>query len=833
MANLKLKIYDATNGLDFEIPLDSDKNSPFSLSKQLADLTDLTRRFGVQSYNFRLPISKEISENYDFFNQSQHLNNKNVDADKDCLILDGNDEIERGKIRIIDFINTDGFEEVELLFYGSNYDWKEQIKNLTLADLDYVNNSITYTPTTIKNSWNNTVANGNEWVFPLENRGGRKLPTSVHTEDFRPAIFFHSILTLALKSINYTFESDFMDTVHFKKLVITFFGKRFKRFASDSTIVDNKVVVGRPQRGTLVFRQNASSIFFTNPFFIDYGGTNIPTWIDTPLPYTDVNDNFNPTTPLAVHDGNIMQCGKFTAPVKGIYDITFESLLSIGHQIFYNTEDGSGSGKIYIIFFFVKYNSSGVAYNSPFGSSFDNTIVMLELDHQTDYAANIQQPPYSYYIEGGGEGLFVSEKIQIEMNAGDYLVLHSHIRFETDQPLVANGIYFLLVTAGNSRMSFTLNEKITEGQTFNLTDVVDDKIKVLDIINDVSRLFNLYFDTDTTLRKIRIEPRDNYYYDIENAIDYTQYIDVSKPIKTVYNSSFHKRNFIFGYEQDSKDAFVVGRNKEQSNNIAEYKHELPSKFQDGTTEIKTSVLAPTYVGRDNDSLQPIQIAYAPYTARYWNKYSETAPLEMFEDNAPRLLEFVYMWQNDGTTQCRFRFYDEVNDRTLIPAVLPYAPFDGTNYLAFNYFNLYWHNIGVKKGLFETYYGSTISEIISGTKSSLSIWVTQKLWKQFSFRNIIYIDAPVDIKGYWVVEMLDNYQPERSGLVRVDLLKRINYDPQVEGEAVLPDFPPIIGNEKVVADTNPMLFLSTDGNGNTTKIAMTSKDLNGNESTLNA
>lgn len=825
MANLKLKIYDAANGLDFEIPLDSDNNSPFSLSKQLADLTDLTRRFGVQSYNFRLPISKEISENYDFFNQSQHLNNKNVDADKDCLILDDNDEIERGKIRIIDFINTDGFEEVELLFYGSNYDWKEQIKNLTLADLDYVNNSITYTPTTIKNSWNNTVANGNEWVFPLENRGGRKFPTSVHTEDFRPAIFFHSILTLALKSINYTFESDFMDTVYFKKLVITFFGKRFKRFASDSTVIDNKVVVGRPTKGDFSFFYSGGVgiIFATRPFV---SSPNTETFLDTPLPYTDVSDNFNTSSNLVNYNGTQLKAGRFTAPIKGIYDVSLK--LKYIQDYILHFENFYGSGNLITTFFFVKYNSSGVAYNTTVGTSFDNTIINIDIPYSiVDNGDGTSTGTPDYYTYKNG--VYFTGDIQVEMEQDDYLVLHVHTRFDGDN-LYANSF---TQSTQDVRLEFTLNEKITEGQTFNLSDVVDDKIKVLDIINDVSRLFNLYFDTDTTLRKIRIEPRDSYYYDIEDAIEYTQYIDVSKPIKTVYNSSFHKRNFVFGYEQDSNDAFVVGRNKDQSSNIAEYTHELPSKFQDGTTEIKTSVLAPTYVGRDNDSLQPIQIAYAPYTARYWNKYSETAPLEMFEDNAPRLLEFVYMGQNDGTIINRFRFYDEVNDRTLIPSVLPYAPFDGTNYLSFNYFNLYWHNIGVNKGLFETYYGSTISEIISGTKSSLSIWVTQKLWKQFSFRNIIYIDAPVDVKGYWVVEMLDNYQPERSGLVRVDLLKRINYEPQVEGEAVLPDFPPIYGNERVVADTNPMLFLSTDGDGNTTKIAITSKDLNGNESTLNA
>jgi hypothetical protein len=379
-------------------------------------------------------------------------------------------------------------------------------------------------------------------------------------------------------------------------------------------------------------------------------------------------------------------------------------------------------------------------------------------------------------------------------------------------------------------MEFILNEKIKEGQTFNLTDVIDNEVKILDIINDVSRLFNLYFDTDTTLRNIKIEPRDSYYKEIEDAVEYTEFIDVGKPIETVYNSSFHKRNFKFSYTKDAADIFVVGRNKSQGNEIAEYKHTLPSKFQDGTTNIQTSVLAATYIARDNNSNN---IFTAPYTARYWNKFSETMPTEMLEDHAPRLLEYVYFWQGQGSLSYKFKFYDEVNDRLLIPAVLSYNPYDGANHLTFASWNLYWSNIGILNGLFTAYYAKTMTEIINGTKVSLSLWVDSKLWKQFSFRNVIYIDEPIDIKGYWVVESLENYQPERSSLLRINLLKRINYDPQVEGTAVLPDYPPIIGNERISYDTNPMLFLAQDGDGNTIKIAMTGIDINGNESTLNS
>ncbi|PIQ26153.1 hypothetical protein COW64_12295, partial [bacterium (Candidatus Blackallbacteria) CG18_big_fil_WC_8_21_14_2_50_49_26] len=204
MDNVVIKIFDSVNNLDFEIPLSSDSDSRFTLSKSISDLTDLTSRSGVQSRNFKITLSKDIADTYDFFNQAMHHNYKDVDADKEAVILINGNELERGKIRIVNYTNTNNEEEVELLFFGNNYDWKEEIKDLTSADLTWTNNAIIYTPATIKGSWSNNVNDGHEWVFPLENRGGRKLISMVHTEDFRPAIFLYQYLKRAFFAIGYT-----------------------------------------------------------------------------------------------------------------------------------------------------------------------------------------------------------------------------------------------------------------------------------------------------------------------------------------------------------------------------------------------------------------------------------------------------------------------------------------------------------------------------------------------------------------------------------------------------------------------------------------------------
>lgn len=793
-----LKVYDSVNGLDFEIPLSSDGDSPFSLDKSLSDLTELTSRSGVQSRNFKIVLSKEIAETYEFFNQAMHHNYKDVDADKEAVILVYGDELERGKVRIVNYTNTNNEEEVELLFYGNNYDWKEAIKNLTMADLTWNNNTISYTPQTIKGSWTNSVLNGDDWVFPLENRGGRKLLSMVHTEDFRPAIFLYRFLERALFAIGYTFQSDFFETSAFKQLVITHFGNRFR--IKIDTINTNKVTIEfdsnviQDQYGKYInsssYFNDASAVFWcpTLSPIIDY---------DTFTEILDSGNNFSPSIGSSRFFGNsniTLNTGQFTAPISCVYSIKININLEIYSSPSYSTTKNT----YYYDFFCKKFDALGnfISFSSVVRGS-DN--------------------------QNGTNNIFINEEIIIEMKAGERIEFWR--QYHSDG--VNNEFNQIIFKILSCNVTIELQDKIIETSTFNLSDVVDDKIKVIDIINDVSRMFNLFWDADTVLKKITVEPRDNYYNTISTAYDVTEQIDRNAEIKTVFNSSFHKKDLVFKYADDSKDVFVEERDKEKATNLAEYKHSLPNKFQKGTNTISTSVLAATYILRDVDSIDIYKQNKAPYTARYWNSFTQTTPLEILEDHLPRILCYDYDVQNgtrlNTTNAYRFRFYDEQNDRTIIPYVLPHQIKIGTDIIAPTSMNLYWHTTNEQDGLFKTYWSKTITEIVSGLKATLKMWFDNKQWKDFSFRNVAYISEPIDLKGYWIFEKKSNFQPENGGLVTVELLKRIEYEPQTEAATVL-ETTPIGGSLRVTGGNDTAMTIEVfDNNNNLITVNMQSNN----------
>jgi len=831
MEEIVLKITDTSNSLDFEIPLASLSNNVFALSKQLSDLSDLTKRYGVQSRHFKIPISKEVAQKYDFFNQSQHYNYKDIDTDKPCVILQGKEEIERGKVRIINNTNINGVEQVELLFFGNNYEWKEAIKDLTLADLTFVNNAITYTPAIIKASWLNTVDNGDEWVFPLEHRGGRLNPNSISTSDFRPALFFYKILELTLKTANYSFESTTLSGTDFKKLVISHFGERFRNTVED---IVASLVIANKTYGNNADNNNAGDYYpadyiASQRFGKDLlGGTGhyrsaLPMniclkvgpafglshqWVEV----SDVSSNFNHLGGTQLYDlgqGKYYYSGRYIAPQNGTYKVNFKG--DFGVWLTGNPQtpsDPQGTELTHQIFV-KKYDSLGVSTQVTTGVFQENTIATHT---PSDAFTNIA----------------VDDSVEIWLEAGEGIELWKCINNDSISPRYHS---WGQVAYRNMELTIELIAAKKENDTFSISDVVDDKIKVIDIINDVSRIFNLLWDADPVLKKIRVEPRDNFYDTIANAVEYGENIDLSKEVKTTYNSSFHKRGLDFKYAQDSADGFVGGRNKKQANLLFNYSHALPSKFKEGITTISTSVLSPSYLIKDTDAIEEGLNPLAPWTTRYWSTFAEVSPIDMLENHAPRLLYYSYDTQTDGADSFKFRMFDEYTDRTIIPALLPYSVIVEGTTQATSEFNLAFHNIGTQSGLMETYWGKTLTEIIQGKKTTCSMWFNRKLWADFKFKKVVYIREPVELKGYYIVEKIDNYQPERSGYVKVSLLSRAEYETELESNPVALEFPLIEGDEIQPQIGVPMTTSITDANGNEALVNMQGLNSKGRTTTL--
>ncbi len=104
------------------------------------------------------------------------------------------------------------------------------------------------------------------------------------------------------------------------------------------------------------------------------------------------------------------------------------------------------------------------------------------------------------------------------------------------KPKFFDQIYF---GGANTGMAITISDKVwvrpvfyaqpTEGSTVTFADVAAHSATQMDFINAMRQMFNLCFHTDNRARRVRIEPRDDFYSD-SRIVDWTRRIDLDKPV---------------------------------------------------------------------------------------------------------------------------------------------------------------------------------------------------------------------------------------------------------------------------------------------------------------
>lgn len=132
---------------------------------------------------------------------------------------------------------------------------------------------------------------------------------------------------------------------------------------------------------------------------------------------------------------------------------------------------------------------------------------------------------YDGYVQERGE-----TEVEITVRSSPERILPS-------QPKFFDQIYFGGAEPG---MKFTLGRNTTlrplfagypcEGSTVRFEDVAAHEASCLDLINAVRHMFNLAFFTDSLEKRVRIEPKTEFYK-TDTIIDWSGKMDLSKPIR--------------------------------------------------------------------------------------------------------------------------------------------------------------------------------------------------------------------------------------------------------------------------------------------------------------
>jgi hypothetical protein len=743
MAKVEIEIRDSSNSVEGVLEIGSDLSFPLSLTKSIASLNSLAKRGGVFSKTFKIPATKNNNKLLVNLYSANQRNIKAMKQKKDALILVDGVIIERGYIKILDSLVGKRPEKYTLKFFGDNLDWVTQLGELDLHNVYSEANALafpipgavtdtqTYSQNAIQLLWSNTWDQGRDFVYPWISYGQYINGLGVTVEDMRLAIRWRGIIERGLVQTGYTLVSDFMDTDDFKQLIFPHVGDGFKY---SQAIRDEEAIYVTLPTSTPANLFNGLSpaiLRFIGGTVTGSGASNYVTATGVyTIPRTAMfNFKFNFTfTPLASMLDFPIELKRFVNGVEDTPTATFTSC---------DTNS------------ILTFNARNLVLCSQ---GFSNNVI----DNPGEPDDGNRIPITNVETETGFQ----------RYNTGDTVEFYFVYQNTNPQGNTLPIGNFTITT--DSWMKVEMSDRIIENGTYKVSDIVKRDMPVLDLFNDLTKCFNLYWRTDVKTKQVFVEPRDTFYKPITDAIDWSDKLDIKKTPKLMFITEAYKRELIFKYVGDLNDEFVKARNEEKQNELGSYVHTFPDRFIKGRQALSTKQISPTYWMQDDNAITTLGIHTAPVTARLWNEVlPNNSPPPAFYDYNPRILNFRYGGQTGENGQLLAWKWENVES-----PVIPYAimsPIYGGNVSAA--YNLSFNG---SDGLFETYYGRSIKLIEDGIRLE-AFFHLKSTDIRTDLRTPIYLSKPDELQGYWVIDKIHDWSPVKDKTTRVTLIKLINYD----------------------------------------------------------
>lgn len=388
---------------------------------------------------------------------------------------------------------------------------------------------------------------GNGYVYPMIWRGQTD-PVNWRTQDWNPAVYLKTYVDKIIKGAGYKYKSNFFNSEYFRKLIIP-----------GDSMVDSNNGAANIELNNEQIKKYEFEVGFSGPDYAFYEtdsttGKNWPaTKIylndDAQAPNNDAGNQYNGNT------------GVFTVGKTGQYK--WETSLDL--YLMFHPNPVIFSGEMRII---GAPSWEAEVYIQEEGNT-QNVIASKKFKWSFGGDFNVWHD-YAYWIKKK-----FTETVPLSfsgpLQAGKkYVILYKHsvpggnYKFKTESDIGVNtptncqvDIYIkgsttvnnLQVCPSKSIMAYT-NKIILDGDTMDLSWFIPD-MKAGDLINEINRLFNLYWlpIDDTTFL---IEPREDFYASKSNIKDWSGKVDrkQTRTIQPLYDLNFKKYTYSYTSDDD-------------------------------------------------------------------------------------------------------------------------------------------------------------------------------------------------------------------------------------------------------------------------------------------
>jgi len=812
---------DWENSIVGELDITDHSDFPLAMTFQISDFKDLTSTSGDYSKTFKIPATKNNNQIF------KNLYIANIDVDnqvtskKQCRILVDN---LYSRVGLIQVNGVSGYGETpshyDCVFFGNNLTWATGVEEAYMSDIEWgaEGEGLTYNKDSIVATWqheDSDNASNSPIVYPITsygvyNAGGdertiqlldtaldagvpgggagyfgfnnnsdkstRSYGTPLPSPDWRPTIFVKKTLEKIFAGLGGGFKisSSFMNTPMFKKLVWSL--PNFQYNNASERLIDYSYGNHFTGEGLI------SSLLIDPPSNNSYADfTSI----------IDLNDSagfvLNTDTNNTGWDA---ATGIYTAQEYGFHQTILNNFALYATRV--NYSGGSldvSSAKIQVQVKTVGQTTWNIIDYTSTSNFYDSGSSPLSGKAVQRFAGGIDNTTY--------------------LNKGDQLRLKLLVRARTaaydDNQirlyLFGSSTPTSTTTSDSANGNYTIHiapEYVEYGQTYDLSEVISTDIKQIDFIKGIAHAFNLQMTTNSESKIVYIEPFNNFYKGLKDAIDWTHKLDRSKEISDKWLKTDLKRIMTFKYKSDDADAKVKYRGEKFFDDIQDeypYRETLPDTFEKGETTFENPFFAGTYNTKDNDTtvVPNVNTAYSAclwtenvssndegrpnkgfgFLPRllYWNKYSPASSVNLDKH------AFVQTWSTAG----KYIIANQQATSFYLSGIYPQATMinrDSNTSPVLSYGNVPVKNYDdatglyatgeTGSGLYETYYRNSV-EMLKSNPRVRNVYINLKISDiiNLDFTKLIYIDGV-----YWRISKVSDYMPNKNESTKVELIEWI-------------------------------------------------------------
>lgn len=685
------------------------------LNKSISDFDDASARNSLFSFDFKLPPTPNNTKL--LFGVSDVNAIFEIGRQTAELVIDGR-TYDRGQIFAYESELNGNYT---CTYQSGLIDWATELDKVKLNTLEWEaeTNSGTVTATeSFTNSRINTLngldySGGNDLIYPIINRNnGLELSAK------RPVIYLRSLIERMFSKIGWTVDGSFLtdDEITGGTTVNDKFGSPFdfKGVVYDAPFnfeVDDEIVTASSVGQSTDRNQDGT---FPSTWDTDYVlGTKIGTpninllrnfagWYNENISGDFTNYNV---------DGNL-----FTAPRTSKYTVTVD----MGQ-----CEWGYYSG--------TTYGWRTLTYGLDPNITVPPEIIVNAYVNSVLVYSQPTSDPMGKLVN--------SHQFELSLNDGDELlvglgILDTARGFGASTDLDAPSLpYWSFKLGDDSSLKVELDSQIDIGETFVINGHLPDT-NCLEILKDLKICFNLMFKTNPLLKKVTIDSWNDFYQDIGQAENYTNKVDLDVA-PTINHLSTYSKDVSFMYDPDSDDGYLERWEKIYDRTYGKYRQELipRDKFNDGENEFKTALIAPTVQGFLNGVAVPTSIIK--------KEWADDDDVAVNVGYAPRIYYALSgaIRDNTGTP---------ITGGTVVVGMMESfgnVPIPNDWQLTFNGAN----------GLVARKWAKTLATIQLGIRVKLNLLISKDIFFQFNFAKPIFLEYPTKIKGYYLVESLNEYK----------------------------------------------------------------------------